>query len=55
LVGDGKTEHAASELMFGVNGEDVPADGFSLFGFVEIAVELDLGDGFGDAGLGDRL
>jgi len=42
LVGDGKTEHAASELMFGVDGEDVPADGFSLFGLVEIAVELDL-------------
>jgi len=30
-----------------VDGEDVPADGFSLFGLVEIAVELDLGDGFG--------
>src|SRR5260370_37629803 len=37
LVGDGKTEQAASELMLGFTGGDVPADGFGLFGLVEIA------------------
>ena len=53
LVGDGETEHAAGELMIGVNGEDIAANGFGFFGFVEVAVKLDFGDGFGDAGFGD--
>src|SRR5260370_25128750 len=44
LVGDGETEHAASELMPGVNGEDVPANGLGLFGLSEITVKLDVGN-----------
>jgi len=47
LVGDGKTEHAARELMAGINGEDVPADGFGLFGLVEITIEFDFGEASG--------
>src|SRR5256885_9926693 len=42
-------------LMSGINGQDIPADGFGLFGLVEITVELDFGNRFGDAGLGDGL
>ena len=53
LVGDGEAEHAAGELMIGVNGENIAADGFGFLGFVEVAVELGFGDGFGDAGFGD--
>src|SRR6266481_8737655 len=53
LVGDGKTEHAASKLMPGIDGEDVAANGLGLFGLVEISVQLDFGNGFGDASLGD--
>jgi len=41
--------------MAGINGEDVPANGFGLFGLVEITVEFGFGDGLGDAGLGDGL
>jgi len=33
--------------MAGINGEDVPADGFSLFGLVEITIEFDFGEGLG--------
>ena len=53
LVGDGEAESAASELVIVVDGENIAADGFGFFGFVEVAVELGFGDGFGDAGLGD--
>lgn len=53
LVGDGEAEHAASELMIGVNGKNIAANGFGFLGFVEVAVELGFGDGFGDAGFGD--
>lgn len=40
-------------MMICVNDEDIAADGFGFFGFVEIAVEFGFGDGFGDAGFGD--
>jgi hypothetical protein len=53
LVGDGEAQHAASELLFGFDGEDVATDGFGFLGFVEVAVELDFGDGFGNACFGD--
>jgi len=55
LIGDGETEHAAGELLLGIDGEDVAADGFGFLGLVEVAVELDFGDGFGDACFGDGL
>ena len=55
LVGDGKAEHAAGELLLWIDGEDVAADGFGFLGLVEVAVEFDLGDGFGDASFGDGL
>jgi len=41
LVGDGKAEEAKRELLFRFDGENVAADGFGLFGFVEVAVEFD--------------
>src|SRR5882762_2715070 len=53
--GDSKTEHAASKLMPGIDGEDVTANGLGLFGLVEITVQLDFGNGLGDASLGDGL
>ena len=53
LVGDGQAEHAASELMIGIDNENIAADGFGFFGLIEVAVELDFGDCFGDAGLRD--
>ena len=55
LVGDGETQHAASELLLGLDGKDVAADGFSFLRFVEVAIEFDFGDGFGDACFGDGL
>ncbi len=55
LVGDGEAQHAAGELLLGLDGEDVAADGFGFLGFVEVAVELDFGDGFGNACFGDGL
>ena len=55
LVGDGEAQHAAGELLFGFDGEDVAADGLGFLGLVEVAVEFDLGDGFGDACFGDGL
>ena len=55
LVGDGEAEHTAGELLFGFNGEDVAADGFGFLGLVEVAVEFDLGEGFGDACFRDGL
>ena len=55
LIGDGEAEHAASELLVGFDGEDVAADGFGFLRFVEVAVEFDFGDGFGDACFGDGL
>jgi len=39
--------------MFRVNREDIPANGFGLFGLVEVAVQLDFGKGLGNARLGD--
>jgi len=53
LVGDGKAEEAERELLFRFDGENVAADGFGLFRFVEVAVEFDFGEGFADAGVGD--
>ncbi len=53
LVGDGQAKHAASQLMLRINGEDIPANGFRLLRLVQVAVELDFGNGLGDAGLGD--
>jgi len=53
LIGDGEAEHASRELMIGVDDKNVAADGFGFFGFVEIAIELDFGDGFGDARFGN--
>jgi len=55
LVGDREAQHAASELLLGFDGEDVSADGFSFLRFVEVAIEFDFGDGFGDACFGDGL
>jgi len=55
LVGDGEAEHAAGELLLGVDGKDVAADGFGFLGLVKVAVKFDLGDGFGDACFGDGL
>jgi hypothetical protein len=53
LVSDGQAEHAAGELMIGIDDQNIAADGFGFFGFVEVAVEFGFGDGFGDAGFGD--
>lgn len=53
LIGDGEAQHAAGELVIGVDGQNIAADGFGFFGFVEVAVELGFGEGFGDAGFGD--
>jgi len=53
LVGDGEAQHAAGELLLGFDGEDIAADGFGFLGLIEIAVEFDFGDGFGDASFGD--
>jgi hypothetical protein len=53
LVSDGQAEHAPSELVIGIDNEDIAADGFGFFGLVEVAVELDFGDGFGNACLGN--
>ena len=55
LVGDGEAEKTQSELVIRVDGENVAADGFGFLGLVEIAIELDFGGGFGDAGLRDVL
>ncbi len=55
LIGDGEAEHAAGELLLGIDGENIAADGFGFLGLVEVTVELDLGDGFGDACFGDGL
>jgi hypothetical protein len=55
LVGDGEAQHAAGELLLGFDGEDIAADGFGFLGFVEVAIEFDFGDGFGDACFGDGL
>jgi hypothetical protein len=44
LIGDGEAEHAASELMIGIDGEDITADGFRFLGFVEVAVEFGFGE-----------
>ncbi len=53
LVGDSETEHAASKLMFRIDRENIPADRFGLLGIVEVAIQLDFGHSFGNAGLGD--
>ena len=53
LVGDGEAEHSDSKLLLRFDGEDVAADGFGFFGFVEVAVEFYFGEGFGDAGVRD--
>src|SRR5438094_907446 len=53
LVGDGQAQHTASELVLGINRKDIQANGFSLLGFVEVAVELDFGNGLRNSGLGD--
>src|SRR5258708_8925350 len=53
LVGNGKAEHAASELMLGIDRENIPANGFGFLGLVEITVELDFGKGFRNACFGD--
>ena len=42
-------------MLLGFDGEDVAADGFGFLGLVEVAVQLDLGDGFGNACFGDGL
>jgi hypothetical protein len=55
LVGDGEAQHAAGELLLGFDGEDIAADGFGFLGFIEVAIEFDFGDGFGDACFGDGL
>jgi hypothetical protein len=39
--------------MICVNDEDIAANGLGLFGLVEIAIKLDFGKSFGDAGFGD--
>jgi hypothetical protein len=52
LIGDGQAEHASSELMIGIDDEDIAADGFGFFGFMKVAVELDFGDGFGNTRFG---
>src|SRR5882762_3300449 len=35
LVGDGQAEQAERQLVFGLNCQDVAADRFCLFGFIE--------------------
>src|ERR1700675_2825934 len=35
LVGDGEAEQAERQLVFGLNGQDVAADRFCLFRFIE--------------------
>jgi hypothetical protein len=39
--------------MSGINGEDVPADGFGFFRLIQVALEFGFGDGLGNSGLGD--
>jgi hypothetical protein len=53
LVSDGEAEKAKRELLLGIDGEDIAANGFRLFGLVEVAIEFDFGEGFGDTGVGD--
>ena len=40
-------------MLLRIDGQNIAADGFGLFGFVEVAVEFDFGEGFGNAGVGD--
>jgi hypothetical protein len=53
LIGEGKAEEAKRELLFRFDGENIAADGFGFFGFVEVAVEFGFGESFGDAGVRD--
>jgi hypothetical protein len=50
LVGDGEAQEAQGKLMVRIDCEDVPADGFGFFGFIEVTVQFGFGDGLGDAG-----
>ena len=38
LIGDGEAEHAEGELVVGDDGKDVAANGFGLFGLVDITI-----------------
>jgi len=53
LVGDGETQEAEGELVLGIKGENVAADGFGFFGLVDVTVELGFVESLGDAGFGD--
>lgn len=53
LVGDGETKEAEGELVLGINGENVAADGFGFFGLVDVAVEAGFVESLGDAGFGN--
>jgi hypothetical protein len=53
LISDGEAEKAAGELMIGIDGEDIAADGFRFFGFVQVAVEFGFGESLGNACFGD--
>jgi len=53
LVGNGEAEQAKRQLLFRIDGKNVAADGFGFFRLVEITVEFDFSEGFGDARAGD--
>src|SRR5271169_6976801 len=46
LVGNRQAEHASSKLMVRIDGQDIAADGLRFFGLIEIAIQLDFGNGF---------
>jgi hypothetical protein len=41
--------------MVRVNDQNIAADGFGFFGFVEVTVQFGFSDGFGNACFGDGL
>ena len=53
LVGDGQAQEAKGQLLLRVRRKDIAADGFGFLRLVEVAVELGLGDRFGDSALRD--
>src|SRR6266446_7383388 len=53
LVSNRQAQQAKCQLVFGLDCKDVAADRFSLFRFIERAVEFCLRDGFRNTGVRD--
>jgi hypothetical protein len=53
LVGDRQTQHPQRHLVLWFYGQDIVADGFRLFRFVQIPIQGCLGDGFRNAAAGN--